>query len=169
MIRMKEISIIILFVVSVALAAKSGSCPDSSGMIGICVEGCSSDDDCAESQKCCSNGCGHTCQDPTTVTSSISLKPGTCPRISGFGTCVEMCSSDSDCLGQKKCCSNGCGHTCQTPTGLRCTYNGVTYHTGDSFKSSDGCNTCRCNNGLVLCTLMACLRYPQVGHKLSGP
>nr|ATP16009.1 Fetoin-3 [Sinohyriopsis cumingii] len=163
MIRMKEIIVIILFVVSVALAAKSGSCPDSSGMIGICLEGCSSDDDCAGSQKCCSNGCGHTCQNPTTVTSTI--KPGHCPRTSGFGTCVEMCSSDSECSGVQKCCSNGCGHTCQTPTSgiigqLGCTYNGVTYHNGDGFKSSDGCNRCSCSNGMVLCTEMACLSGP---------
>lgn len=27
---------------------------------------------------------------------------------------------------------------------------------GESFPSSDGCNTCSCNNGKMLCTLMAC-------------
>ncbi|KAL3869867.1 hypothetical protein ACJMK2_042494 [Sinanodonta woodiana] len=156
---MKEIIIVLLFVVGVALAAKSGSCPDSSGMIGSCVEDCSSDDDCVGSQKCCSNGCGHTCQKPTSVRSSTS-KPGRCPRISGFGTCVEMCSSDSDCSGSQKCCSHGCGHSCQTPKPLTCLYNGITYQSGDSFKSSDGCNTCSCNDGMVFCTLMACLSQP---------
>ncbi|KAK3595251.1 hypothetical protein CHS0354_010858 [Potamilus streckersoni] len=39
---------------------------------------------------------------------------------------------------------------------LTCLYNGITYHTGDSFKSSDGCNTCGCNNGMVFCTERAC-------------
>ena len=29
------------------------------------------------------------------------------------GICVEMCSSDQDCGGRERCCSNGCGHTCQ--------------------------------------------------------
>ena len=28
---------------------------------GICVELCSSDDDCGAGQKCTSNGCGHVC------------------------------------------------------------------------------------------------------------
>ena len=41
-------------------------------------------------------------------------KPGECPVIerSGFGVCVEECSSDSDCESDLKCCSNGCGHVC---------------------------------------------------------
>ena len=34
------------------------------GTVGACVEACSSDASCANGQKCCSNGCGHTCQDP---------------------------------------------------------------------------------------------------------
>ena len=29
--------------------------------IGVCAELCSSDDDCAFDEKCCSNGCGHQC------------------------------------------------------------------------------------------------------------
>ncbi|CAC5380341.1 unnamed protein product [Mytilus coruscus] len=28
-------------------------------------------------------------------------------------SCVEQCSSNSDCMGQRKCCYNGCGHTCE--------------------------------------------------------
>ena len=43
---------------------KRGECPDMSGLMGICVEGCSGDSDCPGEQKCCSNGCGHTCMDP---------------------------------------------------------------------------------------------------------
>ena len=31
-------------------------------MVGICVEMCSSDQDCGSGERCCSNGCGHTCQ-----------------------------------------------------------------------------------------------------------
>nr|XP_028591635.1 antileukoproteinase-like [Podarcis muralis] len=42
-------------------------------------------------------------------------KPGYCPRREGFGLCVEECSGDFSCPGKKKCCSNNCGHTCQTP------------------------------------------------------
>ncbi|KAF7235786.1 WAP four-disulfide core domain protein 18, partial [Varanus komodoensis] len=42
-------------------------------------------------------------------------KPGACPRPTGAGLCVESCSADDACPGDQKCCSNGCGHTCQTP------------------------------------------------------
>lgn len=46
-------------------------------------------------------------------------KPGKCPRPGTgiFGICVEMCSSDNECSLDLKCCSNGCGHTCQKPAG----------------------------------------------------
>ena len=36
-------------------------CPNTGG---ICVEECSNDGDCADDLMCCSNGCGHTCQQP---------------------------------------------------------------------------------------------------------
>ncbi|XP_017334319.1 anosmin-1b [Ictalurus punctatus] len=53
-------------------------------------------------------------------------KQGDCPspqRASGFAAaCVESCNADRECSGSKKCCSNGCGHTCQAPTNL---YKGV--------------------------------------------
>ena len=39
-----------------------------------------------------------------------------------------------------------------------CRYNNVNYAAGDSFKSTDGCNTCSCiSTGQVACTAMACL------------
>ncbi|KAK3595256.1 hypothetical protein CHS0354_010864 [Potamilus streckersoni] len=73
--------------------------------------------------------------------------------------CVEACFSDQDCASDHKCCSSGCGHTCQIPvdSGLTCTYHGVTYNNEDRFNSSDGCNTCDCSNGMVVCTKVACL------------
>ena len=46
---------------------KSGECPNTEGMIGICVEQCAADDSCEGEQKCCSNGCGHTCMAPVPV------------------------------------------------------------------------------------------------------
>jgi WAP-type (Whey Acidic Protein) 'four-disulfide core' len=42
-------------------------------------------------------------------------KPGFCPPPTGAGICVELCESDDSCPGAQKCCSNGCGHTCQNP------------------------------------------------------
>ncbi|XP_059184244.1 anosmin-1a isoform X2 [Centropristis striata] len=54
--------------------------------------------------------------------SVMAVKQGSCPppeRASGFAAaCVESCDHDRDCSAQKKCCSNGCGHTCQTPKDL---------------------------------------------------
>uniref|UniRef100_A0A4W6EJ10 Anosmin 1a n=1 Tax=Lates calcarifer TaxID=8187 RepID=A0A4W6EJ10_LATCA len=54
--------------------------------------------------------------------SVLAMKQGSCPppeRASGFAAaCVESCDHDRECPAQKKCCSNGCGHTCQTPKDL---------------------------------------------------
>lgn len=59
--------------------------------------------------------------------SVIVLKQGDCPapeRASGFAAaCVESCEEDNECPGHKKCCANGCGHTCQPPKNL---YRGIT-------------------------------------------
>ncbi|KAK6307975.1 hypothetical protein J4Q44_G00212460, partial [Coregonus suidteri] len=36
-------------------------------------------------------------------------KPGVCPRTRwGIGLCVNICSTDSDCPNDEKCCHNGC-------------------------------------------------------------
>lgn len=57
------------------------------------------------------------------------MKQGDCPapeKASGFAAaCVESCEADSECSGVKKCCSNGCGHTCQVPKNL---YKGRNYY-----------------------------------------
>uniref|UniRef100_A0A8L0DNN7 WAP domain-containing protein n=1 Tax=Oncorhynchus mykiss TaxID=8022 RepID=A0A8L0DNN7_ONCMY len=45
-----------------------------------------------------------------------TAKPGVCPRRPwGVGTCAELCSNDSDCPNDEKCCHNGCGHDCIAP------------------------------------------------------
>nr|XP_006131444.2 papilin-like isoform X5 [Pelodiscus sinensis] len=41
-------------------------------------------------------------------------KPGSCPTTTG-GLCILGCNDDDDCAGRDKCCSNGCGRTCQPP------------------------------------------------------
>nr|XP_057908414.1 anosmin-1-like [Doryrhamphus excisus] len=57
---------------------------------------------------------------------AMEVKQGGCPPpdwAAGFAAaCVHSCDSDSECPAQKKCCSNTCGHTCQTPKDL---YQGV--------------------------------------------
>ncbi|CAC5396232.1 unnamed protein product [Mytilus coruscus] len=193
---------------------KPGKCPKLSiSNIGSCVQACRRDVDCDGNQKCCSNGCGTTCQDPedsylltppvniradivrdntafvtwrdvdaadaterrlysvryrqlvagtesqytivnttaqqvyitglsqgqqyefsvkviqgtkfslwsisayNTTRAGRGYKAGECPPLTAGtgGICVEGCSSDYDCTGTQKCCSNGCGHTCQEP------------------------------------------------------
>ncbi|XP_070539312.1 anosmin-1-like isoform X2 [Ptychodera flava] len=46
-------------------------------------------------------------------------KPGECPHPDSArdfaAACVEECTEDVGCDGDFKCCSNGCGHTCQEP------------------------------------------------------
>ncbi|KAG8524564.1 Anosmin-1 [Galemys pyrenaicus] len=50
---------------------------------------------------------------------ALAVKQGQCPapeKSSGFAAaCVESCEVDGECSGVKKCCPNGCGHTCQVP------------------------------------------------------
>ncbi|XP_060079100.1 fibrillin-2-like [Ylistrum balloti] len=92
---------------------KRGQCPPlTNGTIGICLEQCSDDTECSGNRKCCSNGCGHTCQNPVSP-----VKRGQCPPLTNgtIGICLEQCSDDTECSGNRKCCSNGCGHTCQNP------------------------------------------------------
>uniref|UniRef100_A0A3B4EDB4 Anosmin 1a n=1 Tax=Pygocentrus nattereri TaxID=42514 RepID=A0A3B4EDB4_PYGNA len=54
--------------------------------------------------------------------SVMVVKQGECPapeRATGFAAaCVEGCEEDGECSAHKKCCPNGCGHTCQPPRNL---------------------------------------------------
>ncbi|KAM8874626.1 anosmin-1b isoform 2-T3 [Spinachia spinachia] len=60
------------------------------------------------------------------LTSLRLSRQGDCPspqRATGFAAaCVESCSLDKHCPASRKCCPNGCGHTCQAPANL---YKGV--------------------------------------------
>lgn len=42
------------------------------------------------------------------------------------------------------------------PFSLPCQYKGKTYNPGDRFPAEDGCNTCFCQNGKIVCTEMGC-------------
>jgi len=52
---------------------------------------------------------------PQGAMGSVSRPAGVCPKATGVGVCVEECSVDKPCPGDKLCCSNGCGHVCMTP------------------------------------------------------
>uniref|UniRef100_A0A3B4BLA4 WAP domain-containing protein n=1 Tax=Periophthalmus magnuspinnatus TaxID=409849 RepID=A0A3B4BLA4_9GOBI len=48
-----------------------------------------------------------------------SEKPGVCPKprtdIHTEAGCLDQCSTDSECQGNRKCCFDGCGHVCEKP------------------------------------------------------
>ena len=77
-------------------------------MAGICSEECGSDDDCNSDQKCCSNGCGHTCMDPVSI--PYMAPPRECPEEDeGPVLCDgQECTTDS-CDNSQLCCENSCG------------------------------------------------------------
>jgi len=68
--------------------------------------------------------------------------------LAGGGVAAYLVLSDND---SDKGEDNDNEETTKT-----CTYGGQTYQEGDAFKSSDGCNSCGCADGEVVCTLMAC-------------
>ena len=51
--------------------------------------------------------------------------------------------------------------------GRDCVEGGTVHHSGDTFPSDDGCNTCSCENGAVACTLRACA--PQWWKSCGDP
>jgi len=44
-------------------------------------------------------------------------KAGKCPKLrsGAIGTCANSCNVDTDCGGDQKCCSTGCGSVCRSP------------------------------------------------------
>ncbi|XP_038049847.1 anosmin-1-like isoform X2 [Patiria miniata] len=63
---------------------KPGSCPtpeDITGFGKACAETCSNDSQCNGQEKCCYNGCGHTCQTPVIDKSELPPKPRNSPTI----------------------------------------------------------------------------------------
>uniref|UniRef100_A0A672FWT5 WAP domain-containing protein n=1 Tax=Salarias fasciatus TaxID=181472 RepID=A0A672FWT5_SALFA len=78
---------------------------------------CTCDEECPGKLKCCDFGCGPTCVEPATGELDPAwLKPGVCPRPSGFGICIQECNNDFECQADQKCCSNGCGNVCEILT-----------------------------------------------------
>lgn len=85
---------------------------------GVCAELCSSDQDCNNTMKCCSNGCGRSCMVPDRIPyysipqqcpSSISDRVGVCTIT------PNNCQSDTNCSDDQLCCRSGCGRVCTNP------------------------------------------------------
>ncbi|XP_067660352.1 perlwapin-like [Haliotis asinina] len=86
-----------------------------------CTQMCPSGTRCVRTPvTCIEDNCTHkfTCEseDIGREVSSIERRSvGTCPTVlpGRSGPCVEQCRRDEDCTRGRKCCYNGCGHTCR--------------------------------------------------------
>jgi len=78
------------------------------------------------------------------------------PDTDGCNTCE--CGPDGvSCTTMG--CPQGDGGPPDTWAPVTCSYGSKTYQVGDTFKDTEDCNTCRCSSdGLVACTVMACIR-----------
>ncbi|XP_078468534.1 uncharacterized protein LOC144731390 [Lampetra planeri] len=119
------------------VAVKPGSCPTPPpGTVGTCDEACTDDESCPGEQKCCSNGCGHSCVEPQVLwLSDVQLpvlkpipvepgrvkpevRPGCCRDPDPFHIqfCIwknDLCRGDGECPGAQKCCPHPCGNRCE--------------------------------------------------------
>ncbi|KYG02470.1 hypothetical protein BE21_54945 [Sorangium cellulosum] len=50
----------------------------------------------------------------------------------------------------------GSGSGDRSAGGGSCTYAGRAHAQGEEFPAGDGCNTCRCEHGALVCTTVAC-------------
>ncbi|XP_071805737.1 uncharacterized protein [Asterias amurensis] len=166
-----------------------GLCPSvSEDTVGICIESCQHDGNCTETQKCCTNGCGHQCLQAVLPEQDEGTKTGECPIPDRdvIGLCIEECSTDRDCSGDLKCCSNSCGHQC-----IEAVQERPVIHAGDCPLIDDGvfgvcsesCNhdgNCTetqkcCSNGCghscmevvqpVVCAEIMCAIYCEFGYQ----
>ena len=74
-------------------------------------------------------------------------------------SCTVCDPNDPDCAEtavEKSCNPNGECVSEPFQCGGTCSYNGQTYQDGETFPSTDGCNTCECDDGNVGCTEKAC-------------
>ncbi len=85
------------------------SCPPmDSSVAGLCAETCSDDTECQSGQKCCSNGCGHSCARAEPIPYVPS--PDTCPERDTLpGLCDVPSCEKTGCSDGLFCCPNPCG------------------------------------------------------------
>ncbi|XP_004430615.1 PREDICTED: antileukoproteinase isoform X2 [Ceratotherium simum simum] len=100
--------------------SKAGACPHIIPAQCLRYEEpeCQSDWQCPGKKKCCQDVCGIKCLDPVNISNPVEKKPGKCPVV--YGQCRMLnphnyCETDSQCLGNLKCCRGMCGKACISP------------------------------------------------------
>jgi hypothetical protein len=99
------------------------------------------------------------------ATGTTTSTPGTTYKVGDTFKSPDGCN-DCSCTAQGIACTLlACapGSTdggAPDPGAGSCVYYGKTYASGATFRSSDGCNGCGCNNGEVACTDAACAPAP---------
>ena len=107
---------------------KPGRCPWRRSILRFCPLGqdtCETDQECKGDDKCCFDGCSHSCAPPLS-----EVKPGQCPKVDKKNGTVcnkmgDMCDKDADCPASRKCCDNGCQKDCAMPESVRALKPGV--------------------------------------------
>ncbi|XP_072036376.1 uncharacterized protein [Amphiura filiformis] len=131
---------------------KPGECPVGflpEGIVGTCVEECSSDDNCTDvSQKCCSNGCGHVCVDALNIKSECPPVLCTLACENGFQKDDKGCDICS-CNEEKSCGSVFCTGHC--PYGNK--------------DDKNGCPICDCKEKPAKCKESNCSDFCEYGYQ----
>ena len=89
------------------------SCPPLTGdTAGICVQECTDDSNCSDSKRCCSNGCGMTCQTPVAIPYVVLTEAASCPPTNEVPCVKRIGGSCRDpaypCGDGWMCCDNDC-------------------------------------------------------------
>ncbi|XP_065749370.1 antileukoproteinase [Phocoena phocoena] len=100
-------------------AFKAGDCPPRKPAQCLYEKPkCNNDWQCPEKKKCCPDTCGITCLDPVNILNPGEEKPGKCPVVHERCMMVNppnKCETDSQCMGELKCCEGFCGKECLAP------------------------------------------------------
>ncbi|XP_071131363.1 cysteine-rich motor neuron 1 protein-like isoform X2 [Mytilus edulis] len=78
---------------------------------------CSNDRGCPGYKKCCRSGCEFRCRNPASPDNKdecpyVNIAAVSCP-VQKLRS--DKCSGDGSCLGEQKCCNNGCYKECTDP------------------------------------------------------
>lgn len=142
-----------------------GACPNFRPISAIKL--CTSTDNCEPGFDCCLFADGRFC---TLTNPDICFHNGLMINREKTITLDDNCSI-CECRGYNDllCNNDACvWPTPSRPPATNCQVDGKIYELGDTFLSSDGCNTCICgSDGAVGCTYKICLpeKHTKCNHK----